>query len=99
MVRKGALTLGAVLMLGASGARAQDLSAFGIAAPSLTGVLPNLPQNWSDLPIQFKISEAVGYNSNVVNTPSSGIGVNRCWATKSVRSSRYPTIKRRRNGT
>ena len=51
MVRKGALTLGAVLMLGASGARAQDWSAFGIAAPSLAGVLPNLPQNWSDLPI------------------------------------------------
>jgi hypothetical protein len=76
MVRKGALTLGAVLMLGASGARAQDNSAFGMAAPSLAGVLPNLPQNWSDLPFQFKISEAVGYNSNVVNTPSSSTGVN-----------------------
>jgi hypothetical protein len=76
MVRKGALTLGAVLMLGASGARAQDISAFGIAAPSLAGVLPNLPQNWSDLPIQFKISEAVGYNSNVTNTPAQSTGVN-----------------------
>jgi hypothetical protein len=76
MVRKGALTLGAVLMLGASGARAQDLSAFGVAAPSLAGVLPNLPQNWSDLPIQFKMSEGVGYNSNVTNTPSQSIGVN-----------------------
>jgi hypothetical protein len=76
MVRKGALTLGAVLMLGASGARAQDVSAFGMAPPSLAGVLPNLPQNWSDLPFQFKISEAVGYNSNVVNTPISSTGLN-----------------------
>ncbi len=40
------------------------------------GVLPNLPQNWSDLPIQFKVSQAVGYNSNVANTPSSSTGVN-----------------------
>jgi len=76
MVRKGALTLGVVLMLGASGARAQDISAFGTGAPSLAGVLPNLPQNWSDLPLQFKMSEAVGYNSNVTNTPTSNTGVN-----------------------
>ena len=76
MIRKGALTLGAILMLSANGARAQDLSAFGIAAPSLVGVLPNLPQNWSDLPFQLKMSEAVGYNSNVTNTPSQSIGVN-----------------------
>src|SRR5271165_7019124 len=75
MVRGGALTLGAVLMLGvASGARAQDLSALGAAAqPSLAGVLPNLPQNWSDLPLQLSVSEAAGYNSNITNTPSHSV--------------------------
>jgi Putative beta-barrel porin 2 len=72
MFRSGTLTLGAVLMLGgASGVQGQDLSAFGaVAAPSFVGVLPNLPQNWSDLPLQLKVSEAVGYNSNLLNTPS-----------------------------
>jgi hypothetical protein len=72
MFRSGALTLGAVLMLGgASGVQGQDLSAFGAAAaPSFVGVLPNLPQNWSDLPLQFKVSEAVGYDSNILNTPT-----------------------------
>ena len=63
-------------MLGAvSGVQAQDLSAFGAAvAPSFVGVLPNLPQNWSDLPLQFKISQAVGYDSNILNTPTQ-VGV------------------------
>ncbi len=75
MVRGGALTLGAVLMLGvASGARAQDLSAFGAAAqPSLVGVLPNRPQNWSDLPLLLSVSESAGYNSNILNTPSHSL--------------------------
>ena len=74
MVRGGALTLGAVLMLGvASGARAQDLSALGAAAqPSLAGVLPDLPQNWSDLPLQLSVSEAAGYNINIFNRPIHG---------------------------
>jgi len=70
MVRSGVLTLGAVLMLGAGGVQAQDLSALGAAVPSFAGVLPILPQNWSDLPVTFKASEAVGYNSNIINTPS-----------------------------
>ena len=72
MFRSGALTLGAVLMLGGvSGVQGQDLSAFGgAAAPSFVGVLPTLPQNWSDLPLQLKVSEAVGYNSNILNTPN-----------------------------
>lgn len=71
MVRSGALTLGAFLSLGAfSSAEAQDASAFSAVSPtSLAGVLPYLPQNWSDLPVQFRASEAVGYNSNVSNTP------------------------------
>jgi hypothetical protein len=72
MFRSGAFTLGAVLMLGAvSGVQGQDLSAFGAAAaPSFVGVLPNLPQNWSDLPLQFNVSQAVGYDSNLLNTPT-----------------------------
>ena len=71
MVRSGALTLGAFLSLGAfSSAEAQDAFAFSAVSPtSLAGVLPYLPQNWSDLPVQFNASEAVGYNSNVSNTP------------------------------
>src|SRR5271166_6002234 len=77
MFRSGALTLGAVLILGGvSGVQGQDLSAFGAAtAPSFVGVLPTLPQNWSDLPVQFKVSEAVGYNSNVLNTPTQASSV------------------------
>ena len=56
---------------GVSGVQGQDFSAFDTAAaPSFVGVLPNLPQNWSDLPFQFKGSEAVGYNSNILNTPN-----------------------------
>ncbi len=67
------MTVGALLTLGAvRSAEAQDFSAFSAASPpSLAGMLPYLPQNWSDLPVQFKFSEAVGYNSNVLNTPSS----------------------------
>jgi len=60
---------------GVSGVQGQDFSAFGAAAPSLVGVLPNLPQNWSDLPVQFKVSEAVGYNSNVLNSPTQASAV------------------------
>ena len=83
MNRGGALTLGAVLMLGgASGARGDDLSSLADATssaaslPSWGGVFPRLPENWSDLPMQFKLSESAGYNSNVLdlatNTPLSG---------------------------
>jgi hypothetical protein len=72
MFRSGALTLGAVLMLGGvSGVQGQELSAVDTAvAPSFVGVLPNLPQNWSDLPLQLKVSQAVGYDSNLLNTPT-----------------------------
>jgi hypothetical protein len=75
MVRGGALTLAAVVTLGiASGARGQDMPSWGLSPPSFSGVFPSLPQNWADLPVQFKISESVGYNSNIENTPNvSGI--------------------------
>lgn len=71
MVRSGALTLGAILMLGAGGVQAQDISALGDAVPSLAGVLPMLPRNWADLPVTLKASEGVGYDSNIIN--SSGL--------------------------
>jgi hypothetical protein len=72
MVRSGALRLGAVvLMLGANSVQGQVLSAFDPGAvSSFAGVFPSLPRNWSDLPIQFKISEGAGFNSNVLNTPA-----------------------------
>jgi len=73
MVRGGALALAAILMLGAvSGVEAQEESA-SVAGwlTSLTGALPSLPQNWSDLPLQLKATEALGYNDNVLNTPSN----------------------------
>ncbi len=78
MIRRGALTLGAVLILGGgTGARGDDLS--GPVAVTTTsgtlsswgGVLPTLPENWSDLPVRFKVSESVGYNSNVLNYPTN----------------------------
>jgi hypothetical protein len=73
MVRSGTLTLGANLTLGGvSVAQAQDAAAPTSDSPSLLNAsLPSLPQNWSDLPLQLKVSETVGYNSNVLNTPSN----------------------------
>jgi hypothetical protein len=72
MVRSGALTLGAFLMLGGvSGAEADDLWSLGPGAlPALGGVMPSLPQNWSDLPFTIHVDEGVGYNSNIINSPS-----------------------------
>jgi hypothetical protein len=78
MNRSGALTLGAVLMLGrVGGARGDDLSSLVDMTPnapspqSRDDVLPRLPENWSDLPVQFKLSESVGYNSNVLDFPTN----------------------------
>jgi hypothetical protein len=73
MIRGGALALGAILTLGALGrAEAQDMPALGAASvPSLVGALPDLPQNWADLPLQFRLSEEVEYSSNVLNTPTN----------------------------
>ena len=78
MIRGGVLTLGAVLMLGGlSGARGDDLSSqvdvtsSAASLPSLGGAFPSLPENWSDLPVQLKLSNSVGYNSNVLDLPTN----------------------------
>jgi Putative beta-barrel porin 2 len=75
MRRSGALTLGAVLMLGGvTGGRGQELSgavtSSGPSFPSFDGaVLPTLPENWSDLPVRLTASQSVGYNSNIFGVP------------------------------
>jgi hypothetical protein len=73
MDRSGALTLGAVLMLGGvTGAWGEDLSgvvgATSNAAilPSWGGVFPRIPENWSDLPFQLKLFQTLEYNDNVL---------------------------------
>jgi hypothetical protein len=83
MIRGVTLTLSAVLTLGdVIGALGDDLSgqvaatSNAMSLPSWGGVLPRLPENWSDLPVRFRVSESVGYNSNVLgfatNTPVLG---------------------------
>src|SRR5260370_22316375 len=78
MKRSGALTVGAVLMLGGvAGAVGEDLSrpvdvtSNAGTLPSRGGIFPRLPENWSDLPVQLKVSESVGYNSNVLGSPTN----------------------------
>ena len=62
--------LGAFLALGGlNGALAQDAGANSI----LLGALPRLPENWSDLPFQFHLSETTGYNSNVLGSPRTTV--------------------------
>src|SRR5271166_1871407 len=73
MRRSGALTLGAVLMLGSvTGGRGDELS--GVVGPASAGTsfpsfddfaLPTLPENWSDLPVRLTASQSVAYNSNI----------------------------------
>jgi hypothetical protein len=72
MRRSGALTLGAVLMLGgATGGRGDELSdSVGASGSPASGFsLPALPGNWSDLPVRLTASESVGYNSNIFAVP------------------------------
>ena len=38
------------------------------SAPAMYGVFSRRPENWSDLPVKFKLSERAGYNSNILNT-------------------------------
>ncbi len=76
MTRGAVLTLGAIASLaGLSAARAGDATLFGWPslspiAPAVTEVLPSLPQNWHDLPLQLHVSESIGYNSNFLNVPT-----------------------------
>jgi len=76
VMMRAASTLAALITLGGvSVAEAQDASAGGSLASGvdglLVGVLPRLPENWADLPFQLHLSESVGYNSNVLNTPNN----------------------------
>jgi hypothetical protein len=77
MIRGAALTLAAVATLaGIGAAAADDLSLLNWASiepllPATTGMFPNPPDGWNDLPVQFHIAESVGYNSNVGNAPTS----------------------------
>jgi hypothetical protein len=77
MRRSGALTLGAVLMLGGvTGGRGQELSgavtSSGPSFPSFgSPVLPTLPENWSDSPVKLTASQSVSYNSNIFGIPVS----------------------------
>jgi hypothetical protein len=76
MYRGAALTLGAIVTLaGLAASRADDLSLFdwpalSWAPLSMQGIFPKPPENWSELPVQFHISETAGYNSNITNTPT-----------------------------
>ena len=75
MVRAASLLAASIALGCASLARAQDASAAGSLGGGLggmlVGALPRLPENWADLPFQLHLSESVGYNSNVLNTPSN----------------------------
>jgi hypothetical protein len=71
MVRSGALTLGAIVMLGgATGARAGNPKGFFDATQTasffpLCGLFfRHIPRNRGDLLAPFNLSEAVGHNSN-----------------------------------
>lgn len=75
MRRSAVLTLGGALLLGgASAVHADDLSGSDpptawTIAPAMYGVFSRVPENWSDLPVQLQVSETMGYNSNILNTP------------------------------
>ena len=80
MTRRAAFALGAALMLdGVAAAQATDLylpdaTSVLAGAPSFPGVLPSIPENWSDLPVKFMLSERAGYDSNILNTPVTTTG-------------------------
>src|SRR5271157_2203291 len=81
MTRGAAFALGAALMLdGATAAQAADLylpdatSVLAGASSFFSGVLPRVPENWSDLPVRLTLSERAGYNSNILSTPETSTG-------------------------
>ena len=78
MIRIGGLTLGGLLLLGGANlVHADDLYATDApselsVSPTMYGVFSRVPENWSDLPLQLKLQEKTGYNSNILNTPLTG---------------------------
>ncbi len=86
MIRSAVLTLGVITVLvGGSAARADGLSLadwplLAPAPPATTGIFPRMPENWNDLPLQLHLSEQVGYNGNVANTPT-GSGATRLYGS------------------
>jgi hypothetical protein len=76
MRRSGALTLGAILMLGGvTGGRGDQLSGSvesGGSSSSGGFALPSLPDNWNwaDLPVRMTASETVSYNTNIFSLPN-----------------------------
>jgi hypothetical protein len=76
MIRGAILTLGAIVTLAGLGASwADDLSLFDWpsmwpAIPEAEGLFPKALENWNDLPLRLHVTESVGYNSNIANTPS-----------------------------
>ena len=78
--RSAGLTLGGILLLGgasavhADGLFASDSPSAMTLAPAMYGVFSQVPENWSDLPVQLKFQERVGYNSNILNTPLTRTG-------------------------
>jgi hypothetical protein len=74
MNQSAVLTLGGALLLGgATVAQGDDLSPMAVT-PATYGILPDLPENWSDLPLRLNLSESTGYNSNILNAPSTAGG-------------------------
>jgi hypothetical protein len=71
MNQSAVLTLGGVLLLGGATVAQADGSSPMTVAPATYGILPDLPENWSDLPLRLNLSEATGYNSNILNSPST----------------------------
>ena len=66
-----------MLLGSASAVHADDLTASDAPsamtiAPAMYGVFSRVPENWSDLPVQLKFSESVGYNSNILGIPTNG---------------------------
>ena len=56
--------------LGASRADEVYLPSLWSFLSATTEIFPRGPENWSDLPLQLHISQTVGYNSNIANTPT-----------------------------
>ena len=97
MRRSGALTLGAVLMLGGvTGGRGQELSgavtSSGPSFPSFDGVvLPTLPENWSDLPVRLTASQSVAIQQQYLcGSPRLRVAAGRCARRFCLHNARWP---------